>query len=273
MSLRPPAPRPCWLGQWRIPTSEVTMWSVAAGLRTIYALPRLHPWRLSDAKGRTRRLLWLGSPESSEAVVSLTTTVTDPTVQLGESLSVTIGPGADRWLGGLVRLPGAWLPALAVLPRANRDLDDPGSKWSTESIDFAERHTVHADDTRYAADLLAPHVMALILDQVPDGAAVTLAGDALHVWLRETPTTQSVPRLAARLATAAVELKDAIPSFVLVDHPDRSQVTEDDLKAKDQSASAYRAGRRLGKSTDPTLQRIYDKAQAEWEAGQVSSNT
>jgi hypothetical protein len=91
--------------------------------------------------------------------------------------------------------------------------------------------------------------------------------------MRESPQTQQIPSLAIRLAAAAMSLRDAIPGFVLVDNPDRSNVTEADLKAKGLTASDYRAGRRLGRSADPTLQSIYDKAQAEWEAGQVSSST
>lgn len=271
MTLRTPAQLPCWLGTWHEPSPEQTLWAIAAGSRTVQALPRLHPWRLGDTKGTSRTLLWLGAPSGLEGVVTLTQTRVDPTVRLGD-VSLALGSQPSRWMGGLVRLPGTWLPALAVLPRSSRDFDDPGTRWSTESIDFAHRHTVHADDTRYAADLLAPHVMAIILDSVPDGAAITAAGDCLHVWLRDSEQTQTTPGLAVRLLSAAGELKTAIPGFVYVDHPDRSHLTEGAMAATTRSAQDYRAARRLGRSVDPTLQRIYDKAQAQWEAGQVSSN-
>jgi hypothetical protein len=190
-----------------------------------------------------------------------------------ERSSAGDGSGEPRWLGGMARLSGSWLPALAVLPRNRRDFDDPGTRWSTESVDFAARHTVHADNTRYAADVLAPHVMALMLDVVPSGAAATIAGDAIHVWVQHSSESANQHGLVRQLVRAAHRLAEAIPSFVLVDHPDRSREVEVELADKAAAAASYRRQRQLGRSTDPTLQRIYDRARAEWEAGNVSSST
>ena len=68
-------------------------------------------------------------------------------------------------------------------------------------------------------------------------------------------------------------IRDAIPGFIYTDHPDRSDVVESDLAAKQDAAEEYRANRRLGHSDDPALQRIYDQARAQWEAGNVSSKS
>jgi hypothetical protein len=175
--------------------------------------------------------------------------------------------GVRRWVGGLAKLTGSWLPPLAILPTRGREVDDPGTRWGTESLAFAGRHTVHADDSRFASDVLAPHVTALVLDKVPQDAAVTLAGDALHVWWEYEPRTQVTPGRAAATVDAAVRLRDAIPSFVLADHPDHSHEVEDRLADRSREAAEYRAARDAGRHPDPTLQRIYDQARAEWEAG------
>jgi hypothetical protein len=177
--------------------------------------------------------------------------------------------GITRWVGGLAQLPGAWLPELAVLPRSRRDLDDPGTRWETESLAFAMRHTVHATDQRYAADLLAPHVTALVLDHVPDDAAVTIAGDALHVWWEYSDRSRMGEGRARRTAEVAARLRDALPSFVLADHPDHSHRVEERMAERAARAAAYRAQRRAGRHQDPTMQRIYAQAQAEYQASRV----
>jgi hypothetical protein len=170
-------------------------------------------------------------------------------------------------VGGLAKVGGSWLPELAIMPTSGRDADDPGTRWGTESLAFADRHTVHAADIRFASDVLAPHLTALILDRVPEDAAVTIAGDALHVWWPYTPQSRMTPgRVAGTVQTAAL-LRDAIPSFVLADHPDHSHQVEDRLADRAREAAAYRAARDAGRHPDPTLQRIYDRARAEWEAG------
>jgi hypothetical protein len=299
MTIAAPNASPCWSGVWCAPDSAEVLWALGAAGRTVNALPRLHPWRLGDTKGSQRTILWAGTPETGDGVAVFTRTSQDPSLPLGDTR-----PGANTdawldssgdlaaavlsdvvsrftpnpihepcWMGGMARLPGAWLPSLAVLPRQQRDFDDPGTSWSTESIDFAARRTVHAENTRYAADVLAPHVMALILDVVPDRVAVTIAGDAIHLWAKDSPETAGCPGLVQQLVTAACRIKEAIPSFVLIDHPDRSPEVEADQANKAEAATSYRTQRQLGRSTDPTMQRIYDRARAEWEARDVSSHS
>lgn len=175
--------------------------------------------------------------------------------------------GVRRWVGGMAKLTGSWLPPLAILPIRGREADDPGTRWGTESLAFADRHTVHAEDSRFASDVLAPHLTALVLDKVPEDAAVAMAGDALHVWWEYGPRTQVTPGRAAATVDAAVRLREAIPSFVLADHPDHSHQVEDRLADRAREAAEYRAARDAGRHPDPTLQRIYDQARAEWEAG------
>ena len=278
MSLSPPDLTPCWLGPWQTPQPADEIWALSAMSRTVNALPRLHPWRLGDTKGSHRTLVWVGAPVDVDGLAVLTQTAPAPSLPLGDgdpAFDLTLpGPGAGavtRWIGGMSRLAGAWLPPLAILPKAMRDFDDPGTRWSTESLDFAARHTVHADDTRFAADVLAPHVMALILDVVPRDCAVTIAGDAIHAWRCDDSSAKQSEGLAHHLVTAVRDLRDAIPSFVLVDYPDRSGEVEAELHAKSDEADSYRRHRTLGRSQDPTLQRIYEKSRAEWEAGHVSS--
>jgi hypothetical protein len=152
-------------------------------------------------------------------------------------------PGVRRWAGGLAQIPDVWLPPVAILPRAHRDVDDPGTSWSTESIDFASRHSVHAKDVRMVADLLAPHVMALILDRVPDDAAVTVYGDALHIWWEYNEESRHSSGRVAQTVEASLQLANAFPSFVLAEYPDHSGKVEDRLAARAAEAVAYRAAR------------------------------
>ena len=163
----------------------------------------------------------LGSAVADRVVDALTTAANrNPTTRA--VLEAAHRP-ATQWAGVVTRLPGAWLPPLAVLQRAVRDPDDPGTAWTTESAHFNDRHTVHAADRRFAADFLAPHVMALLLDEVPDSAAVTVAGDAIHVWWEHRPPLQRPARPSSTgSSTPYGALADAIPSFVLADHPDHS---------------------------------------------------
>lgn len=174
-------------------------------------------------------------------------------------------PGVGQWAGAMAQLPGTWLPPLAILPRSERDYDDPSTRWSTESLAFAKRHTVHANDPRYAADLLAPHVTALILEHVPPDAAVTIAGDAVHIWWPYDNATRMANGKVARTAEVTGRLRDALPSFVLGDHPDHSDQVQDRLAERAAAAEQYRSQRRAGRHTDPTLQRIYAQARAEHE--------
>ncbi len=148
-----------------------------------------------------------------------------------------------QWAGALVRLPGAWLPALAILPRQHRDVDDPKTRWPSESEEFRRRFSVHAEDLRTASDLLSPAVLAVALDRVPGGSAITLSGDALQLWWpHRRPATTDLGRVA-RACTAARHLADTIPSFVLSDHPDRSEALEQSLAERRAAAIAYRAAR------------------------------
>jgi hypothetical protein len=148
-----------------------------------------------------------------------------------------------RWAGAIAQIPDCWLPPVALLPRELRDLDDPGTRWSTESVDFAARLTVHSHDVRLASDLLAPHVMALVLDEVPSDAAVTLYGDALHIWWDYDRPSRLQPGLVARVVETATDLVASLPSFVLSEYPDHSQQVEDRLAARAADAAAYRAAR------------------------------
>ena len=247
---------------------------MAADARTVNALPRLHPWRLADVKGTRRVLTWVGG--SGEALVAATRTASEPHLPTDETsynalLPTSLLGGEQRiilqkWLSAYARIEGSWMPPLAVLPRGLRGCDDPGTRWSTESVDFAERHSVHAAETRYAADVLAPHVMALILDVMPASTAITMAGDALHVWLPFTESVAEAPGIAQHLAQSVVKLRDSIPSFILGNYPDRSGEVEGRLADRASAAAQHRNSRKLGRSDDPTLQRIYEQARANWEA-------
>lgn len=168
----------------------------------------------------------------------------------------------------MAQLPGAWLPDLAILPRGERDIDDPGTRWATESMAFALRHSVHAADTRFASDVLAPHVTALVLDHVPADAAVTVAGDAVHVWWAYADGNRSTTGKANRTVEVAARVRDALPSFVLTDYPDHSHRVEERLAERAATAAAYRARRSAGRHDDPTMQRIYARARADYESRQ-----
>jgi hypothetical protein len=181
------------------------------------------------------------------------------------ALDAVSAPAVRRWAGALVRLPGTWLPPVAWLPRELRGIDDPGTRWATESEDFRRRWTLHAEDLRVAADLLTPAVMATAMDLVPATAAVTFAGDALHVWWPYRDDALRDVGRVRRAVRAAGQLAAGLPSFVLSDHPDLGDQIEQTIKARREAAAAYRAGRRPGHRDDPVLQRMYDRAKAEHE--------
>ncbi|MDH4158897.1 MAG: hypothetical protein OEV62_01415 [Actinomycetota bacterium] len=308
MALAPPDPFPCWDGPWARIDDAGEMWLFASLLRTVDALPRLHPWRLGDVKGSRRIVRWSavrdGDHDARPAYAALTEQARDPQLRAGDapspdgllasgawrSADLALDLAADlldaateplrrravrpatQWAGVVARLPGAWLPTLAVLPRAARDLDDPGTRWTTESDAFNSRHTVHCRDERFAADLLAPHVMALVLDQIPDSAAVTVSGDALHVWWEHTGGQRHRPGLLHRMVDTVRALADAIPSFLATDHPDRSGEVESDLADRAEARRRYQAQRTLGHHPDPVMQRIYDQARSAAMGPDVSSS-
>ena len=155
---------------------------------------------------------------------------------------------------------------MAWLPRSLRGADDPGTAWPTESVEVSRRYTLHCADLRTMAALLTPAVLALALDAVPADSAVTVNGDALHVWWPYAgDALQQVGRVA-RAGRAARMLVDAFPNFVLSDFPDRSAEVEAGLAGRQTAADQYRAARRPGSSVDPVMQRIYDQAQADYRA-------
>ncbi|HEX3004177.1 MAG TPA: hypothetical protein VHO27_08195 [Angustibacter sp.] len=287
---------PCWDGRWLRGAPLDDVWAQAALLRTVATLPHLHPWRLGDQKGSSRQLQWLarcdgppdaglvaGATEPTFAVLSVTAREPDldrsdtpsaasldspaallAAMAFGAAVrsvgAVTSAGTTPQWAGAMVRLPGTWLPPVAWLPRELRDLDDPSSAWLTESVDFAGRYSVHADDVTTAAALLTPAVMAIALDAVPPLSAVTVAGDALHVWWPYRSTTRRDQGRVRRTAAAARRLADAFPRFVLSDFPDRSGEVEQAMADRRAAAEAYRASRRPGVSQDPVLQRIYQQS-------------
>jgi len=294
----PPDPAPCWDGAWDAVEPLTGLWLLGAMNRTVGVLPRLHPWRLGDDKGAGRLIQWCALADQGlarRAYAVLAVTGRDPDLAAGDDesgrpggdpvsdlvgravssmwgrASDAVGSAFDaavlgerpRWAGVLTALPGAWLPALAVLPRSERGLDDPRTGWATESIDFDANHTVHCADRRFAADLLAPHVMAVILDRVPRGAALTLAGDAIHVWWPYRPPSIDEPARVASAADVVVRFAEAIPTFLLADFPDHSDRVEAALDQRAVAAERYRAERRLGQSVDPVLQRIYDQSRGD----------
>ncbi|MGN6299850.1 MAG: hypothetical protein ACTHN8_02005 [Angustibacter sp.] len=278
---------PCWDGRWLRGEPLDDVWAQAALLRTVATLPRLHPWRLGDQKGSSRQLQWLGrsGEDAGPAFAVLSVTAREPDLDRSDTPSaaaldspaallaamafgaavrsvgaVTSAGTTPQWAGAMVRLPGSWLPPVAWLPRELRDLDDPGTAWLTESVDFASRYSVHADDLTTAAALLTPAVMAIALDLVPSLSAVTVSGDALHVWWPYRSATRRDAARVRRTALAARRLADAFPRFVLDDFPDRSGEVEQAMAERRAAAEAYRASRRPGVSQDPVLQRIYQQS-------------
>ena len=293
----PPDTDPCWDGAWQRVEPMDDVWAQAALLRTVAALPRLHPWRLGDTKGASRQLQWVarrgaegpsttdaGPADAPLAVLSVTAREPDldrsddaapdaltgspagllAAMALGAAVrscgAVTSMGTTPQWGGAMVRLPGTWLPPVAWLPRDLRELDDPRTAWLTESVDFASRYSVHADDLTTAAALLTPAVMAIALDAVPPLSAVTVAGDALHVWWPYRPGTRRDQGRVRRTAEAARRLADSFPRFVLAEFPDRSGEVEQAMAERRAAAETYRASRRPGVSTDPVLQRIYEQS-------------
>jgi hypothetical protein len=260
------------------------VWAQAALLRTVATLPRLHPWRLGDDKGSSRQLQWVARPTGVDALAVLSVTAREPHLDRSDDAGQTSAAGVlaamafraamtsvgavstagttQQWAGAMVRLPGTWLPPVAWLPRVLRDVDDPTTAWPTESVDFDQRYSVHAEDVRCAAALLTPAVMAIALDAVPPLSAVTVAGDALHVWWPYRAATRRDLGRVARGVTAARRLADAFPRFVRQQFPDRSDEVQDAIATRRAAAEQYQAQRRPGESQDPVLQRIYDEARA-----------
>jgi hypothetical protein len=293
---RVPDESACWAGQWSRVEPLDSVWAQAALVRTVGALPRLHAWRLGDTKGSSRQLQWVarlaGSPAPIAPLGVLAVTATQPRLDHGDdgeglggygdgaglalalagwatgALSGLAAPGTNpQWAGAMVRLPGSWLPPMAWLPRAGRDADDPGTAWPTESVEVARRYTLHCAELRTMAALLTPAVLALALDAVPAGSAVTVDGDALHVWWPYSGDALRQVGRVARAGRAARLIADAFPAFVLADFPDRSGEVEAELAERQAAADAYRAARRPGTSLDPVMQRIYDQARAAYDAG------
>jgi hypothetical protein len=291
----PPDGTDAWVGEWCIVPTRVDVWAQAAVNRTVHALVELHPFRLGDTKAAPRLVQWVaGQWPPGERVVSddvlagqglgvLMVTATEPDldrsehprVNEGDLVTVALGSAVDsatsrlrswstphrRWAGALARLPGSWLPPLALLPRAARDLDDPRTAWPTESVDFDARFAVYTSTVRTTAALLTPRVMAMLLDELPEDCAVTVSGDAVHTWWPYPPAL-SDSRYVADVVRATVRLAAALPSFVLAEHPDLSGEVQAALEDRTDRAHRYRAGRRPGHSPDPVLQRIYDEARA-----------
>jgi hypothetical protein len=319
-SLVPPDAHACWAapdGTWAPAPPLVQLWLAGAINRTVSALPRLHPWRLGDAKGGSRLIQWTARaadpsgadgppdtgalPPAGQTFAALSVTARDPDLEAGEddpppgsldamltnwsratspaadaSMSLVgavvggLGSGATdavrgpapRWVGAVTRLPGTWLPPLAILSRSTSGVADPGTSWRTESWDFDDHLTVQVDDHRYASAVLAPHVMAILLDVVPRGAAVTLAGDAVHVWWPYRDDFADQPGRTADTVAATARLAEAIPTFIYAEHPDHSDQVQQAMDEQVAAARAYQAARRPGYSPDPTMQRIYDAARA-----------
>lgn len=280
-----PGDAACWRGDWQVVTGLDEVWAQAAMTRTVRALPQLHPWRLGDDKGSARLLQWVGSCPGDPAVLAvLAVTARDPGLVAGDdepallwltgrplnlpgdlSAARLLGPtrgDPPSWAGALLRLRGSWLPPIAWLPRALRGLDDPRTAWPTESVDFDHRYTVHTADVRASAALLTPAVMALLMDAVPPGCAVTLAGDAMHLWWPHRGDALADDGRVGRAARAGSRVAQAFPRFVLQQFPDSSDVIEAAMAERNSAARNYRAGRRPGKSSDPVMQRIYDQAKA-----------
>jgi hypothetical protein len=291
-----PENAPCWAGDWARVDVRTQVWGQAAVIRTVGALPAAHPWRLGGSSGSVRQVQWTGRPATvpDGVLCVLSVTAKDPHLSAGELPSAaaglglglltadaltsvvagTIGSGiADvvnalaagreqRWAGAVVRLPGTWLPAAALLPRGIPGVPSPRTHWATESVEFDDRYVVHSEDEKVSAALLSPSVMAVLLDAVPRGAAVTICGDALQVWWPYDDATKADLGRVQRAALAALLLVKTFPRFVLADHPDRSAEVERSLARKADEAHTYREKLTFGRSPDPVLQRIYDQARA-----------
>ncbi len=174
-----------------------------------------------------------------------------------------LGLGRDQqWAGALVRMPGTWLPAAALLPRGLSPVPAPRTSWATESVDFDRRWVVQTGDQRTTAALLSPSVMSVLMDAVPTESAVTVAGDALQVWWPYDDRARADLGRVQRAALAALLLVKTFPRFVLADHPDRSAEIEQSLARRADEAHSYQAHLAYGRSPDPVLQRIYDQARA-----------
>lgn len=291
----PPDGTDAWVGEWSVVPPRVDVWAQAAVNRTVRALVELHPFRLGDTKAAPRLVQWVagqwppgGQVDSADDVLAgqglgvLMVTATEPDLDRSERppvteadlVAVALGTAVDsaasrlrswstphrRWAGALARLPGSWLPPLALLPRAARDLDDPRTAWPTESVDFDARFAVHTSTVRTTAALLTPRVMARLLDEVPEDCAVTVSGDAVHTWWPYPPALPD--SRVADVVRATVRLAAALPSFVLAEHPDLSGEVQAELQSRADRARRYRATRRAGHSPDPVIQRIYDEARA-----------
>jgi hypothetical protein len=266
---------PCWVGDWARVDVRTQVWGQAAVIRTVGALPSTHPWRLGGTSGSVRQVQWTGRPATVPPGVLciLSVTATDPMLSaeptdalldngVAEVVAALSAGREQRWAGALVRLPGSWLPAAAILPRGIPGVPAPRTHWATESVDFDERYVVHSADEVATAALLSPSVMAVLLDAVPRGAAVTINGDALQVWWPYDDSTRSDMGRAQRAALAALLLVKTFPRFVLTDHPDRSAEVERSLARKADEAHSYREHLAFGRSPDPVLQRIYDQARS-----------
>jgi hypothetical protein len=266
----------CWVGDWARVDVRTQVWGQAAVIRTVGALPATHPWRLGGTSGSVRQVQWTGRPAAvpQGVLCILSVTAMDPMLSPSDIPGATLGSGlADvvaalatareqRWAGALVRLPGTWLPAAAVLPRGIPGVPAPRTHWATESVDFDDRYVVHSEDEVVTAALLSPSVLAVLMDAVPRGAAVTISGDALQVWWPYDDSTKSDMGRAQRAALAALLLVKTFPRFVLSDHPDRSAEVERSLARKADEAHSYREHLAFGRSPDPVLQRIYDQARS-----------
>jgi hypothetical protein len=256
-------------------TSRVLVWCASAqgagiGVLTQMAPPPALATGEPDDNPDLLVTLAAGLPHLADAVAEAVTEAVAPASARPSLIAPAeyrkAAAGVHRWAGGLARMADAWLPPVAILPRSQRGFDDPSTGWSTESVDFARRHTVHTDDVHLAANLMAPHVMALILDHVPDGAAITVSGDAVHVWWDYDAAMRLATGAVANTVAVAHALTEAFPSFVLAEYPNHSREVEDRLADKAADAASYRASRVAGTSQNPVLERIYAQAKAQYLA-------
>src|ERR1043165_2195165 len=173
-----PEDAPCWA---RVDV-RTQVWGQAAVIRTVGALPSAHPWRLGGSSGSVRQVPWTGRPATvpGGGRCVLSPTAKDPHLSAGELPSAAAGLGLDlltgdaltsvvagtigngiadvvnalsagreqRWAGAIVRLPGTWLPAAALLPRGIPGVPSPRTHWATESVEFDERFVVHSENEK-----------------------------------------------------------------------------------------------------------------------------